>query len=360
MTNELATTQDLIFSPETITKETVKKYLCPKANDQELIMAVQICKEFKLNPLKKEIYFIKYTDSPDEKMSIVLGYEVFLKRADRTGKYVGLRTWTEGKVDDKSLKGCVEITVKGWEKPLYHEVEYSEYAQYKKDGTLNRFWKGKPKTMIKKVAVAQGFKLAFPDELAGLPMIAEEIDDNSIVDIEIDSSKSRVEQIVEQQFVTEKDLKPEVKEDEPKEEVKPEVKAEKPKEQKTTVKKEDSKSDTKPDVGQPSVQVNPVVIGLIDNEAQGANGEIICVKVSSGPIMNPNTNKADIKYSFLIDDKYYGTWDTELAKQIIECVDNRIMVKIEFKERKNEKGKMFQDIVSFKQATIDEVKPSEQ
>ena len=32
-----------------------------------------------------------------------------------------------------------------------------------------------PKTMLKKVAVSQAFRLAFPDEMAGLPYIVEEI-----------------------------------------------------------------------------------------------------------------------------------------------------------------------------------------
>ena len=34
--------------------------------------------------------------------------------------------------------------------------------------------------MIKKVAIAQGFRLAFPDELAGMPYTADEIDENEI------------------------------------------------------------------------------------------------------------------------------------------------------------------------------------
>ena len=32
-----------------------------------------------------------------------------------------------------------------------------------------------PNFMLKKVAIAQGFRLAFPDELGGLPYLAEEL-----------------------------------------------------------------------------------------------------------------------------------------------------------------------------------------
>ena len=353
MSQELAKQEDLIFSPENITKETIKKYLCKLASDQELIMGLQICKEFKLNPLKREVYFIKYGEEP---MQVVLGYEVYLKRADRTGKYAGLKTWTEGTVKDGTLKGCAEVTVKGWEKVLYHECYYSEYVQRKKDGTINKFWSQKPITMIKKVTVAQAFKLAFPDEFAGMPGIAEEMGTDDIVDVEVDHTKSRVEQIVEQQFVTNADLAPEVKDapkDSPKEEPKKETKKSKAKDP-----SKNNEDDTKGTETLP--KDHKVIIGLIDNTIQEEDGSIKCFKKTKTPVVNPNTGKSSIKYSFLIVkdgvENRYGTWDESLVGPIQECIDNRILVKFEYKERKNEEGKLFNDIVSFRQATADEVK----
>ena len=363
MTQDVTTQADneLLFDPKTITKETIKRFLCKNANDQELIMGLQICREFQLNPLKREVYFIKYGEEP---MAVVLGYEVYLKRASRTGNYAGLKTWTEGAVADGTLKGCVEVTVKGWDKPLYHECFYNEYVQFKKDKVTgkqspNKFWASKPITMIKKVTVAQAFKLAFPDEFAGLPQIAEELGTEDVVDIEVDHTKSRVEQIVEQQFVTTEEVEKakEVKEDAPVQESKPEAKKEQPKEHKKSKDKDVVKSDTKQVDGQSDPTVKSV-IGLIDTQSQGQNGEIIAVRISKEPIANPNTGIASIKHSFLIEGKYYGTWDGALAKQIMEAVDNRIMVKFEYKERPDPKvsGKFFQDIISFKHATTDEVK----
>lgn len=173
---------DLIFEPEHLTKETIKKYLCPLASDQELMMGLQIAQTFKLNPLKRELYFIKYGSEP---MQVVTGYEVYLKRAERSGKYQGMKAWTEGALADGSLKACIEVNVKDWPKPLYHEVFYSEYVQHKKDGTVNRFWKTKPITMIKKVAVSQAFRLAFPDEFDGMPYTSDEVvDQEKVIDIQ--------------------------------------------------------------------------------------------------------------------------------------------------------------------------------
>jgi phage recombination protein Bet len=171
--------------------ETIKKYLCPLASNQELMFGLQVAKTFKLNPLKREIYFVKYKES--EPMQILTGYEVYLKRAQRSGRYAGMRSWTEGSLKDENLKGCVEVTVKGWDKPLQHEADYAEYVQKKKiwaDGKVireepNRFWREKPKTMIKKVAISQAFRMAFPDEFDGMPYTRDEV-----IDVEAVESKS--------------------------------------------------------------------------------------------------------------------------------------------------------------------------
>ena len=41
-------------------------------------------------------------------------------------------------------------------------------------------WGSKPRTMIKKVAIAQGFRLAFPVELGGIPYTADELPGNNV------------------------------------------------------------------------------------------------------------------------------------------------------------------------------------
>lgn len=174
MSQELTLTNELLFDPRNLTKETIKQYLCPAATDQELTMGLQISKTFNLNPLKREVYFVKYGTHP---MQVLTGYEVYLKRADRSGKYQGMKDWTEGSLEGKDLKGCVEVYRAGWERPLYHEVDYAEYVQKKADGTVNVFWSTKPKTMIKKVAVSQAFRLAFPDEFDGMPYTSDEVVD---------------------------------------------------------------------------------------------------------------------------------------------------------------------------------------
>lgn len=185
MSNQIANVEnELLFDPKNLTKDTIKKYLCPGATDQELTYGLQIAKTFNLNPLKREIYFVKYGDQP---MQTLTGYEVYLKRAERSGKYDGLSVKSEGKVEDKTLKAIVEVYKKGLSHPICHEIYYIEYVQYRKDGQINKFWKEKPVTMTKKVAISQAFRLAFPDEFDGMPYTADEVvDTEKVVDIKIE------------------------------------------------------------------------------------------------------------------------------------------------------------------------------
>jgi len=57
-------------------------------------------------------------------------------------------------------------------------VYYNEYVQRTKEGRPTKFWADKPYTMIKKVAMAQGFRLCFSDELGGMPYTADELPDH--------------------------------------------------------------------------------------------------------------------------------------------------------------------------------------
>jgi phage recombination protein Bet len=130
---------------------------------------LQIAKAYNLNPFKREIHVSKYGNQ----MSIITGYEVYIKRAERTGQLDGWEIKTEGSVNDNSLKAILTIHRKDRQHPFVWEVNYSEYVQLK-DGKPNKFWQ-KAHTMTKKVAISQGFRLCFSDELGGMPYTSDEI-----------------------------------------------------------------------------------------------------------------------------------------------------------------------------------------
>lgn len=156
-----------------VTAETIKKYICASATDQEIELFKNQCQMFQLSPFKREIYLIKYGSYPAD---IVVGYEVYLKRAERSKQWDGMESGIKGSLKKRDLIGWVKVYRKDWKRTLYHEVDFEEYAKRKKDGNLTKFWAKMPKTMIKKVAVSQGYRLAFPDEMGDLPYIVEEIE----------------------------------------------------------------------------------------------------------------------------------------------------------------------------------------
>jgi phage recombination protein Bet len=165
-----------------LTPETVTRYVNPLATGQEVALFLNQCAMFGLNPFKREIYLIKY--SPKDPATFVVGYETYIKRAERTGKWAGMESGTEDGKDGMPIKAWAKVYRKDWERPLVHEVFWTEYAQYRdewasgqKTGNriLTKFWREKPRTMLKKVAIEQAMRMAFPDEFAGMPYAAEEM-----------------------------------------------------------------------------------------------------------------------------------------------------------------------------------------
>ena len=159
-----------------ITAENIRKYI-PNANqatDQELTVFLNLCSMYRLNPFKREIYFIKYGNNDPQ---IVTGYETFLKRAERTGNLDGWY-FEEDQVIEENNKRDYKVTLvihrKDWNHPFKHTVYFSEISQYHRDKktgemVLNTMHKKMPRFMTKKTCISQGFRMCFPDEFGGMP-----------------------------------------------------------------------------------------------------------------------------------------------------------------------------------------------
>jgi len=144
-----------------LTEKDVKEYLCPTATKKEIYMFLNIANSYGLNPFKREIHFVKYGNQAGQ---IIVGYEIYLKRAEATGQLDGWRCWMDGKDTAKII-----IHRKDRSKPFEWEVDRAEFD--KKQSA----WKDMPNFMLKKVCIAQGFRLCFPEQLGGIPYIPEEI-----------------------------------------------------------------------------------------------------------------------------------------------------------------------------------------
>lgn len=174
----------------TLTTNVVRNVLCnnPSVTDQEILFFVALCKSQKLNPFTREAYLVKYGNQAATQL---VSYTVLLKRAFAHPKYAGMESGItmlspdgrrivrrEGYAPFKRLGGTVigawaRVHIKGYECPIYVEVDFDEFAGKKKDGSLNSMWSKMPGVMIHKVAVAHVLRLAFPCEFSGL-YVAEE------------------------------------------------------------------------------------------------------------------------------------------------------------------------------------------
>lgn len=142
---------------------------------EERLQFVEIAQAYQLNPFKREIYCNTYGKDEKRTTSIITGYEVYIKRAERTGKLNGYKVDISGSIKDNNLTATITIFRKDWEHPFQHEVYFEEVCQKTRDGRLNSIWSKMPKFMTKKVAIAQGFRLCFSDELGGMPYTADEL-----------------------------------------------------------------------------------------------------------------------------------------------------------------------------------------
>jgi phage recombination protein Bet len=161
-----------------ITEAKITEYLqtfglAKKLQPHKIGQFTRIACEFQLNPFKREIYCVAYGSGDNRTCSIIVGYEVYIKRAERTGKLDGWKVWVEG--EGENLKALVEINRKDWQHPFTHEVYWKEAVQKKKGGEVTSFWTRMPRFQLKKVAISQGFRLCFPDELDGLPYDGAEL-----------------------------------------------------------------------------------------------------------------------------------------------------------------------------------------
>ena len=157
--------------PSDLSVQTIKKYINDKATDEEAYVFLQLCKARGLNPFLKEAYLIKYDHvSP---ATMVVGKDAFMKRAELHSQYNGFeagiitdkKEWKVGTFlneSEKLLGGWAKVYRKDREHPVVITVSMSEF------NTGKSSWKKIPATMIRKVALVQGHREAFPSELSGM------------------------------------------------------------------------------------------------------------------------------------------------------------------------------------------------
>ena len=175
-----------------LTPELVRRFLVNgggSVTNEELFMFMNLCRYQHLNPFTREVYLIKYGDR--QAATMVVGKDVHLKRAKRHPEFRGLEagiiirgtdggcydrngTFYDPESGEKLVGGWAKVHVDGWAVPLYASVNLTEYIGRKSNGEINGQWSSKPATMIRKVAIVQALREAFPEDTAGM-YVQEEI-----------------------------------------------------------------------------------------------------------------------------------------------------------------------------------------
>jgi phage recombination protein Bet len=170
-----------------LNEDIVKKYICPTATNPEIYVFLQLCKAQNLNPFLKEAYLIKYGSSP---ATIVTGKDTFIKRARSIEQYRGFKAgiivisnkavvYREGGMlvkGEELIGGWAEVYRSDLDVPVRAEVAFDEYVGKKKiyknneivGEEINAQWSSKPATMIRKVALVQAHREAFPNQFEGM------------------------------------------------------------------------------------------------------------------------------------------------------------------------------------------------
>lgn len=149
-------------------KQAIERYvfghLPPEVPEGEKQFLLNFALNLGLNPWKGEIYFIPFKTKDGTKVQKVVSYLVYVQRAEKTGLLNG---WEVELSQDTKTATCI-IYRKDWDRPFKWTVHLQEV---KRD---TRAWREMPGFMLRKVCIAQAFRLAFPGATGELPYIPEE------------------------------------------------------------------------------------------------------------------------------------------------------------------------------------------
>ena len=154
-----------------LTAPEVKEYFCPEASEQEAGLFLRFCLAQDLNPFIGDAYLVKYRGT-NPKASIIIGYNVHLRRATRHPEFAGYNSGVvtqdaSGAIHEREgtmvwpgetlLGGWARVHRKNFVEPVTHRVSLEEYTKDR------QIWKDIPATMISIRALSQATKRVFPE-----------------------------------------------------------------------------------------------------------------------------------------------------------------------------------------------------
>lgn len=142
-------------------------------SDAEVIQFISLCRANQLNPFIGDAYMVKYGNEP---ASMIISKAAFMKRGESAPQFAGYQAGVillrdkqvveeEGSFflpGDQLVGGWAKVYRSDRKDPIVARVRLQEYN--KNQST----WAVMPGTMIRKVAIAQAFREAFPFAVDGM------------------------------------------------------------------------------------------------------------------------------------------------------------------------------------------------
>ncbi|CAH0419389.1 phage recombination protein Bet [Periweissella ghanensis] len=141
--------------------------------ESELTNFIMLAKHNRLDPFLKECYLVKFAGRPAQ---MIVSKEAFMKRAESNENYEGFEAGVillrnneiveqKGSFflsDDKIVGGWAKVYRKDRKKPIESQISMQEFSK----GQAT--WKNMPATMIRKTAIVNALREAFPQSLGAM------------------------------------------------------------------------------------------------------------------------------------------------------------------------------------------------
>lgn len=169
--------QDVKLSPSIVAKYIVSGG--QQVDDKEVFRFMAMCQARKLNPLAGDAYMVAYKDrrTGEVKANVIVSKDYYVRTAtqqpDYDGYEAGVAVMTQdGRFikrdgalvlrNEQLMGGWATVYSKERSHPSKSFVSLQEYDQHRS------LWKTKPATMIRKVALVQAIREAYPQQFAGV------------------------------------------------------------------------------------------------------------------------------------------------------------------------------------------------
>ena len=164
-----------------ISAQDVINYINPKATEQEAVLFAEFCRRKGADPMTKDVYLVIYESPNGRQCNFIAGKEYFMKKAEEHPQFRGheagiIVASKNGESNDVTRREGTfwqpdrEVLLGGWAQvyradrdyPIMCEVPLADFD------TKKNLWQRMPATMIRKVALVQALREAFPASLGGM------------------------------------------------------------------------------------------------------------------------------------------------------------------------------------------------